>query len=176
MDESCLGRGEASYAAQSTVVRIPQEQPGEEVHVPDVADRCAGAGRVTVSYRLEPKQNRAVLLKERPKPSPRQPRFSDRTARMLALAHHVEIFVEDGRLPDYAAAARILGVTRARMTQVLNLLLLAPEIQERVLLGTLEVRERRLRAALCSMEWVVQQQELGTPVADPRNRTFMRGR
>jgi hypothetical protein len=95
---------------------------------------------------------------------------------MLALAHHIETLVEDGVLHDYAVAARILGVTRARMTQVLNLILLAPEIQERVLLGTLEVRERRLREALCSMEWDLQQQELGTPVANPRNRTFMRGR
>jgi hypothetical protein len=75
---------------------------------------------------------------------------------MLALAHHVEILVEEGRLPDYAAAARILRITRARMTQVMNLLLLAPEIQERLLLGTLSAPERRLRIALRSADWEAQ--------------------
>ena len=111
---------------------------------------------VTVSYRLDPRQHRAVLSKEEPTPSPRQARRNDRTARMLALAHHVEILVEEGRLPDYAAAARILGVTRARMTQVMNLLLLAPGIQEGVLLATLNIHERSLRAALREAEWNAQ--------------------
>jgi hypothetical protein len=108
---------------------------------------------VTVSYRLEAKQHRVLQSKEKPTPPPRQPRFSDRTARMLALAHHVEILVEEGSLPDYAAAARILGVTRARMTQVMNLLLLAPDIQDRLLLGTLTPPERQLRLALRSADW-----------------------
>jgi hypothetical protein len=75
---------------------------------------------------------------------------------MIAMAHHVEALVEEGRLPDYAAAARVLGITRARMTQVMNLLLLAPRIQDGLLLGTLEVPERRLRLALRSADWEAQ--------------------
>ena len=54
---------------------------------------------------------------------------------MLALAHYIERQVEDNAIPDYAAAARALGLTRARITQITGLLLLAPEIQERVLDG-----------------------------------------
>jgi hypothetical protein len=76
---------------------------------------------------------------------------------MLALAHYVEILVEEGRIPDYAAAARILGLTRARMTQVMNLLLLEPGIQEGVLLGSLRAPERQLRIALRSGEWESQE-------------------
>ena len=68
-----------------------------------------------------------------------------RAARMLALAHHVERLVDRGKLKDYAEAARMLGVSRARMAQVMNLLVLSPEIQEEILLGTLQVSERRLR-------------------------------
>lgn len=117
--------------------------------------------RVTVTYRLEPKVHRALPMKEKPKPSPRPRRQSDRTARMLALAHHVEALVEGGRLPDYAATSRILGLTRARMTQVLNLLLLAPGIQERLLLGTLNVPERQLRLAFRSADWGSHPQLIG---------------
>lgn len=72
---------------------------------------------------------------------------------MLALAHHIERLVDDGVLADYATASRKLGLTGARMTQVMNLLQLAPEIQERLLLGTLNTHERRLRAALRSVDW-----------------------
>ena len=41
---------------------------------------------------------------------------------MLALAHYVERLVEEGAVRSYADAARQLGVSRARMSQILNLL------------------------------------------------------
>ncbi len=71
---------------------------------------------------------------------------------MLALAQHVEGEIEAGTIPDYAAAARALGVTRARLTQLLNLLLLAPEIQERVLRNQIAT-ERRLRVVVGEANW-----------------------
>ena len=86
---------------------------------------------------------------------PDAPRTS-RAARMLALAHHVERLVDEGELASYTEAARALGLTRARLTQVTNLLLLAPEIQERVLTGDLPGTERRLRGAVREAEWDVQ--------------------
>ena len=54
--------------------------------------------------------------------------------------------------PDYASASRALGLTRARLTQVLNLLLLAPEIQERVLRSEVST-ERRIRPAVGEPDW-----------------------
>jgi hypothetical protein len=72
---------------------------------------------------------------------------------MLALAYHVDALIEDGKLPDYATAARRLGLTRARMTQIMNLLQLAPAVQEGLLLGTMSYSERQLRAALCAEDW-----------------------
>ena len=59
-----------------------------------------------------------------------------RVARMLALAHHWRGLIRDGVVKDQAALARLVGVSRARVTQVMDLLYLAPEIQERVLLLT----------------------------------------
>ena len=76
-----------------------------------------------------------------------------RVARMLALAHHVERLVEAGELTGYAEAARSLGLTRARLTQVMGLLLLAPEIQERLLVGQVQVTERRLRCVVAEPDW-----------------------
>ena len=75
---------------------------------------------------------------------------------MIALAHHVEDLVERGVLSDYADAARILGLTNARVTQVMNLLQLAPDLQEGLLLGNLNVPERRLRVGLRCPDWAAQ--------------------
>ena len=85
-----------------------------------------------------------------------RPQPVSRAARMLALAHHVERLVEAGDLAGYAEAARALGITRARLTQVMNLLLLAPEIQEQILTGTLCLSERRLRVVVAETYWEQQ--------------------
>jgi len=78
------------------------------------------------------------------------------------LAYHVERLVEDGSLKDYAEAAKLLGMSRARMTQVVNLLHLSPEIQERILLETLAVSERRIRRVGAEAEWSGQKLVAGT--------------
>jgi hypothetical protein len=56
-----------------------------------------------------------------------------RVARTLALAYKIDGLIRAGQLRDFADAAVALGVTRARMTQIMNLLLLAPAIQEAIL-------------------------------------------
>ena len=95
----------------------------------------------------------------------RKPTVS-RTARMLALAHQVERLVEAGELTGgYADAARALGLTRARLTQVMHLLLLAPEAQEQILLGRLDWTERRLRQVVREASWRQQIATLGRPAA-----------
>ncbi len=65
---------------------------------------------------------------------------------MLALAHYVERLVDQGAVKSYADAARQLGVSRARMSQLMNLLNLPPRVQEGLLLGDLHLSERRMRA------------------------------
>ena len=76
------------------------------------------------------------------------------TARRLAepLQEHERSFA------DLADAARVLAFTRARVTQLVDLTLLAPDNQETLLLaGALPVRdavtERGLRAVLASGCW-----------------------
>ena len=82
-----------------------------------------------------------------------KPRGPSRAARMLALAHYIERQIEDRAIPDYAAAARALGVTRARLTQIMNLLLLAPEIQKCIVTGELTLSERDLRRVSAEPDW-----------------------
>jgi len=81
-----------------------------------------------------------------------------RVARLLALAHDIEARIEAGEFRDYADVARAHGLTRARLTQVMNLLLLAPPIQEdvlhlEVLPGREPISERDLRRVLRSLVW-----------------------
>ena len=66
----------------------------------------------------------------------------------------IERQIDAGAIPDYAAAA--LGVTRARLSQVMSLLLLAPEIQARIAVGEIVVSERDLRRVTAEPEWPKQ--------------------
>jgi DNA invertase Pin-like site-specific DNA recombinase len=56
-----------------------------------------------------------------------------RIARLLALAIKLEGLVREGAVRDYAELARLGHVTRARITQIMSLLYLAPDIQESIL-------------------------------------------
>jgi hypothetical protein len=51
----------------------------------------------------------------------------------MALAIHFEDLIRQGVVSDYADLARLGHVTRARVTQIMNLRLLTPEIQEELL-------------------------------------------
>ena len=49
------------------------------------------------------------------------------------MACHLDRPIERGVLRDYAGAAKVLGVTRARVTQIMDLLGMAVERQEAML-------------------------------------------
>jgi hypothetical protein len=70
--------------------------------------------------------------------SPRRPareplRRPALAARMLALAHHIEAAIEDGRFGSAADVARELGLSRNRVATLLCLTSIAPSIQEQIL-------------------------------------------
>ena len=85
-----------------------------------------------------------------------------RVTRMLALAHKIDGMIRAGEFRDIADAARAIGVTRTRMTQIMHLLLLAPEIQEAILdlppvtNGRDPISERRLRRIVAEPDWTKQ--------------------
>src|SRR5262249_48121450 len=56
-----------------------------------------------------------------------------RIARLMALALRFDELIRSGAVADYAELARLGQVSRARITQITNLLALAPSIQEQLL-------------------------------------------
>jgi hypothetical protein len=86
---------------------------------------------------------------------------------MLALAHKIQQAIDHGVVRDRAEVASRLGLTRARLTQPMDLTLLAPDIQERILLlesanGREPFTERRLRQLAQDSAWPAQQATLST--------------
>lgn len=56
-----------------------------------------------------------------------------KVSKLMALAIRFERLLAEGAAADYAELARLGHVTRARLTQIMNLRLLAPDIQEAIL-------------------------------------------
>jgi len=89
-------------------------------------------------------------------------RYPARVARPLALAHALQRRVDDGEFADCADMSRALGFTRARVTQIMDLLLLAADIQEEILFldvapGAQPISERDLRdGVLRTLDWIEQ--------------------
>lgn len=117
-----------------------------------------------------------VRFEQRPKLAPRRGMAASvgrvpRVARLLAFAHRIDGMIRSGELRDWAAAARLARVTRARMTQIGNLLLLAPKIQEDILnlspaiRGHDPVSEHALREVAAHADWQRQR----TPSLEPEH-------
>jgi hypothetical protein len=83
-----------------------------------------------------------------------------RVAVLLGLAHSVQRAIDAGEIRDQAEAARRHGISRPRMTQILDLTLLSARVQESVLgavVGVKRVTERALREVLENDSWALQE-------------------
>jgi hypothetical protein len=94
-------------------------------------------------------------------PSPGPINRPTRVAVTLALAHKIRQEILSGEIQDQAEAARRLGLTRARLSQILDLTKLAPDLQEEILFleaidGREPLRERALREVLRLTAWAEQ--------------------
>lgn len=82
-----------------------------------------------------------------------------RVARLMALAIRLDGLIRDGEVTDQAELARLGHVTRARLTQIMNLLCLAPDIQESLLhlpptlRGRDAITEKHLRPIAAVADW-----------------------
>lgn len=82
-----------------------------------------------------------------------------RVARLMALAIRFDQLIRDGTVADQAELARLGHVTRARLTQIMNLLCLAPDLQEQLLFlpvtahGRDEITEMQLRPIAAQADW-----------------------
>jgi len=84
--------------------------------------------------------------------------------RLMALAIRFDQLILNGVVADQAELARLGHVTRARLTQIMNLLALAPDIQEALLYlpriehGDPAIHERHLRPIAEISDWRKQRQ------------------
>ncbi len=87
-----------------------------------------------------------------------------RITRYMALAIYYEDLIRQGHVYDYAEIATLGHVTRARVTQIMNLRLLAPSIQEqllslsRIISGRVEWSLRDFQTIALEQDWRKQQE------------------
>ena len=81
---------------------------------------------------------------------------------LMALALHFEQLVHSGTVRDYAALAGLGQVSRARITQIMSLLHLAPDLQEKILFlprvqsGRDRMHLHELQALTALLDWQEQ--------------------
>ena len=116
---------------------------------------------ITRTIHFAERRGRRKVLSQGPAPAPaaqpcgRVPRL----ARLMALAIRMDGLVRGGEVADYADLARLGHVTRTRVTQIMNLLQLAPDIQEALLFlprterGRDPIREHHIRPLTGILDW-----------------------
>ena len=82
-----------------------------------------------------------------------------RISRLMALAIRFDGLLRQGLVRDYTDLARLGFVSKPRVTQIMNLLLLAPDIQEEILFlpttskGRDPITERHVRSITRVLDW-----------------------
>jgi hypothetical protein len=84
-----------------------------------------------------------------------------RVAQVLTYAHCLQRAIERGDYRDYSHVAERLGYTKARITQMLNLILMDPSIQDEILHlesvdGLEPMWEHAIRTVSEERDWVTQ--------------------
>ncbi len=127
-------------------------------------DAIPGQLTVTSEIHFASGQRNRKRLRPGPKPPGKPCGRVPRIAKLMALAIRFDQLIRDGVVADYAELARLGNVSRARVTQIMNLLNLAPDIQESILFlplvehGKDPLTERNLRAIVARLDWRKQRQ------------------
>ena len=126
---------------------------------------------LTLEFPLHIKEGRQRKKQVRPGSAPEVfptiPGTIPRISRLLALAIHLEGLVKDGHIPNYSTLANLSHVSRPRITQIMNLNSLAPDIQEeilflpRVTLGKDLITEHTVRLISGLANWGDQRERWG---------------
>jgi hypothetical protein len=96
---------------------------------------------------------------EQPVPVAREPGRVPRVARLMALAIRFDQLIRAGAVEDYSELATLGHVTRPRISQIMNLLNVAPDIQEQILFlprterGRDPIHLRQLQPIAAAPDW-----------------------
>jgi hypothetical protein len=126
------------------------------------AGRATGPIPITTTARfIVPGRERAAV-RAGDAPQLVSPGRVPRVARLMALAIRFDALVREGAVSTQAELAAVGHVTRARVTQIMNLLHLAPDIQECILFlppvraGKDPFGEHQLRPLVSMIQWESQ--------------------
>ncbi len=109
------------------------------------------------------RKTRRKVIKPGPPPEPPTPNGrTPRVSKLMALAIRFDQMLADGQVASMSELARLAHVTQPRMTQIMNLLHLSPDIQEELLnlppvkAGEDPITERDLRSITRIKDWRTQ--------------------
>lgn len=97
-------------------------------------------------------------------PKPVEPGRVPRISRLMAVAIRLDGLLRTGEVSDIPELARLGHVTQPRMSQILALTLLAPDIQEKLLFlpritsGKSAIHEKMLRPISAEIDWARQRE------------------
>jgi hypothetical protein len=133
-------------------------------HATDEREKDVPGERVTLSIPIHlATSTHRTVVREGPKPTRPTGRIA-RVSRLLALAYHFQDLLDTGVVRTQMELAALTKLTTARITQIMNLLFLAPDIQEEILFlppateGPAPVTERELRPLLKTLVWSEQRE------------------
>ena len=119
---------------------------------------------VTKQIHFAVKSRRKVAMPG-PAPQPSAPAGrTPRVSKLMSLAIRFDQLLRDNQVADQSELARLAQVTQPRMTQIMNLLHLAPDIQEELLClpevmdGRDAIHERMLRPVTAEVRWNLQRE------------------
>ncbi len=104
------------------------------------------------------RRDAAKAVREKAEQSGRIPRI----AKLVALASRMQSMIDSGQVETFQQLAEIGRISQPRMTQIMSLLNLAPDIQEELLYlpevmqGKATIHEKLLRPLTTEVEWRVQ--------------------
>jgi len=107
---------------------------------------------------IDPARNRHRGQRRKGGPTAPDPARIPRITRLMALAVKFQDMVDRGEVRDYADLARLGCVSRARITQIMNLLNLAPQLQDNMILdpqqaAVISVSESQTRRISSLVVW-----------------------
>ena len=121
------------------------------------------SGEFTIDFLIHERRTRRGRRRIRQGEKPRTPNPPPgrvpRISRLMALAIRCDELIRSGEVTDYADIARLGHLTRARISQIANLTLLAPDIQEQILhlppttSGRDPIAERDIRPIAVIPDW-----------------------
>ncbi len=89
----------------------------------------------------------------------------------LILAYQIQELIDKGKIKDLKQVGKWLNMRLPRVYQIMNFLLLAPKIQEKILLSddswNFEIPEYKIRKIIAEVEWKEQQKLLHMLVTSP---------